>query len=206
MTTTSGDSSRGSAAASATEVAFPTTSMSFCPSSSRLRLSETSWWFSTMTTRVGRRSPLPLPLTITTGGGRLDLSTLIVVSGELGPSGLVAGLQLNYDRRHIRAFVDVGHPKPFAERTEPAADLFQGVDRGHVELKRWQRGQTLPQDLGPLPGLCPPVDRLNLAAPRSHTGANGRRRSAKLGAKIHCPNRTWRCTLRHGGKALARYV
>src|SRR2546427_2162598 len=180
--------------------------MAFCPSSSRPRLSETSWWFSTMTPRIGPRLPLPLPLPFATGGGRRDLSMLIAASGKLGPSGLVAGLELEHDRGDVGALVGVGDTKPFAEGPKPTADLFQSVDRGHVELKRRQRGQTLPQDLGPSPGLCPPVDRLNVAAPRSHTGANGRRRSAKLGAKIHSPNGTWRCTLRYGGKGLARHM
>ncbi|TME23905.1 MAG: hypothetical protein E6I67_01900 [Chloroflexi bacterium] len=162
-----------------------------------------------MTTRIGPPlplplplplpSPLPLPLRLATGGTRRDLSMLIAASGQLGAPGLVAGLQLKHDRGDVRALVGVGHTKPFAEGTEPTADLFQGVDRGHVERKRRQRGQTLPQDLGPLPGLCPPVDRLDSAAPRSHTGANGSRRSAKLGVKIQCPKWTWGCTLRCGG-------
>src|SRR2546423_9027268 len=157
-----------------------------------------------MTTRVGPR--LPFPSSGMAGGGGRDLRTLIAVSGKLGPPRLGAGLELDNDRGHVRALVGVGHPEPFAERTEPLADLFQGVDRGHVQLKRWQRGHALPQDRGPLPGLCPPADQLNSAAPRSHTGVKDSPGIAKLGAKITWSKLARRCTLSGGGYGLARRV
>src|SRR6267378_5534682 len=102
-----------------------------------------------MTTRIGPPLPLPLllPLRLATGGTRRDLSMLIGASGKLGPSGLVAGLELEDDGGDVGALVGVGDTKPFAEGTEPTADLFQGVDRWHGKRKRRQRGQTLPQDL-----------------------------------------------------------
>src|SRR5437762_4474300 len=127
--------------------------MSFCPSSSRPRLSETSWWFSTMTTRIGPRLPLPLPFA--TGGTRRDLSMLIAASGKLGPSGLVAGLQLEHDRRDVGALVGVGDTKPFAEGPEPTADLFQGVDRAR-RAEEMAKGPDPPSGPWPLARSLPP--------------------------------------------------
>src|SRR2546430_4010409 len=110
-----------------------------------------------------------LAFMLPTGAGRRVLSCLIA-SGQLGPPGLIAGLELQDERRDPRSLVGAGQAKPFAERAQPPADLFESVNRGHVEVERWRRGQALPQDLGPLPGRCPPAYRHQTAASRSHTG------------------------------------
>src|SRR5438270_4087846 len=136
MSTTSGYSPAGSAAASATDPALATTSISSSPSSSRARLSATSSWFSTITTRVPPRT---------------------VASGQLGAPHLVTGLELVHHRGDARPFICPGLTKPLSERSEPAADLFEAVDARHVELDRKRRGLALRRGCGPLPGRCPPV-------------------------------------------------
>src|SRR5919109_3367667 len=182
MTTTSGGRVLDIAAASSTEPALATTRMSGWLSSSWLRLSETSWWFSTMTTRIGGRWPLP-PARVR-GGARRALSWLIAGSGQLRPPYLKAGLQLLDDGLDLWPVFIAGQAQSLAEGPEPPADLLEAVDRGHVnDLNRRQRGQTLPPDLGPLPGLCPPAYRLDPAAPRSHATHNLTSRAQHSGPK-----------------------
>src|SRR2546423_6011628 len=191
ITTTSGDRCLGSSPASATEVALPTTSMSGWPSSSMPRLSETSWWFSTMTTLM-RRSLRPSRGS--SGGGRRSLTWLIAGSGQLCPPDQEPGLELPYQQGHLRALLVVGQAQAFSERAQPAANLFEAVDGRHEKLQGRQRGQTLPPDLGPLPCVCPPAgSRTEPAAPRSHTGVHDRPGSATFRVKIHLAPGPSRC-------------
>src|SRR5262249_27888111 len=127
MTITSGASELESAAAPITDVARPTTSRSSCPSTRIPRLSATSWWFSTMTIRVGR-----------------------------GPVASVS--------RALPARPGSGRWDGLAIRRPPPGrpPLIRTPLKG-------QRGQTLPPDLGPLPGHYPPVLYTDpAAAPCSH--------------------------------------
>src|SRR2546422_9190370 len=91
-------------------------------------------------------------------------------SGQLGPPRHVTGLQLLDHRGEVRALLDSSLPKSLAKRAQPATDLFQTVDAGHMDLWGRQRGQTLPPALGPSPRRSPPVEQSDPAASCSHAG------------------------------------
>ena len=91
--------------------------MSFWPSSSRLKLSETSWWFSTITTLVA----WPLAETRVTGGRRRTFNWLM--GGDSG--------QLGY----LDSLVVVSEAEPLRERAQPPANLSQAVERGHANCQ-----------------------------------------------------------------------